>query len=535
MRRSGLVVAIIMLFVACAQVREITGGEKDSAGPALLSSDPPNYSTGFLGRRIELRFDERIRVERITDRLLVSPPLATPPAVRVAHGRDVIVELTSPLLANTTYTFGFGEVIKDLTEGNAASGVDLVVSTGDALDSLMIGGGVRHAFEGSPMKDVLVMLYDADDTAAFRSARPVYAARTDANGGFALRHLRSGDYRIAALRDQNANYRYDLPNEEIAFASDVVSPAVEHDSTRSLIVLSLFQEVGAAQRIREARVTVDGALRVLLEHAARTVALRDAERTGGTLQWTPEWNTTRDTLLLWPSDTVALSDGAFELTTDEGVLDTLRYRKRERTPFFTGLRTNQRDSEHGYQVLIEAARPIVSIDTSRFTLANDDGPVRYKLARDTTHQRRLVLTPELAPGSNAKLTILPKAVIDLFGGSNDTLRLSIGRAADRSTGTLRIGLSARSAPAGPFLLDLLDAQGRVVRRTRLAELGDPVKWERLAPGNHTLRLIADTNDSGAWDPGAWTERKQPEQVWHHGETINVRAAWDVVIDWKLDP
>ena len=69
----------------------------------------------------------------------------------------------------------------------------------------------------------------------------------------------------------------------------------------------------------------------------------------------------------------------------------------------------------------------------------------------------------------------------------------------------------------------------------MAELGDPVKWERLAPGNHTLRLIADTNDSGAWDPGAWTERKQPEQVWHHGETINVRAAWDVVIDWKLDP
>lgn len=535
MRRSGFVVAIILLFAACAQVREITGGEKDSAGPALLSSDPPNYSTRFIRRRIELRFDERVRVEHVTDRLLVSPPLTSPPEVRVTHGRDVIIELTSPLLPNTTYTFGFGEVIKDLTEGNAASGVDLVVSTGDVLDSLMISGGVRSAFEGSPTKDVLVMLYDATDTSTFRYSRPAYATRTDVNGVFALRHLRRGEYRIVALRDKNANYRYDLPNEEIAFASEVVSPGEANDSTRSPITLYVFQEVGATQRIREARVTVDGALRVLFEQPALNVALRDVERTGGVLQWTPEWSATRDTVLLWPSDTVALSDGAFQVTTDEGILDTLRYRKRERTPFFTGLRTNPRDTELGYQVLIEASRPIVSIDTSLFTLSNDDGPVRYKLTRDTTQQRQLILTPELAPGSNAKLTILPNAVTDFFGGSNDTLRLSIGRAADRSTGTLRINLSSRNAPTGPFLLDLLDTQGRVVRKTRLAELGEPITWARLSPGNHTLRLIADTNDSGAWDPGVWSEGKQPEEVWHHSETINVRAAWDVVIDWKLDP
>ena len=208
---------------------------------------------------------------------------------------------------------------------------------------------------------------------------------------------------------------------------------------------------------------------------------------------------------------------------------------RERTPFFTGLRTNQRDTELGYQVLIEASRPITSIDTSKITLANDDGSVRYALIRDTTHQRRLILAPDLAPGSNARLTLLPKAIIDLFGGSNDTLRLSIGRVADRSTGTLRINLSARSASTGPFLLDLLDTQGRVVRKTRLAGLGETITWERLSPGNHTLRLVADVNDSGAWDPGVWSEGKQPERVWRHAETINVRASWDLVIDWKLDP
>jgi hypothetical protein len=59
------------------------------------------------------------------------------------------------------------------------------------------------------------------------------------------------------------------------------------------------------------------------------------------------------------------------------------------------------------------------------------------------------------------------------------------------------------------------------------------EWERLAPGHFTLRVIADTNGNGRWDPGEWAERRQAERTWYHPEPVNVRAAWDVVVDWEV--
>jgi hypothetical protein len=107
----------------------------------------------------------------------------------------------------------------------------------------------------------------------------------------------------------------------------------------------------------------------------------------------------------------------------------------------------------------------------------------------------------------------------------------VGRAAEQRSGTLRIQLD--SLPGNDnLLLQLLDGQGRVVRETAMKE-GEPVVWERIEPGNHTLRLIDDGNGNGRWDTGVWKTRTQPEQVWYQGEVINVRAAWDLGVEWKL--
>jgi len=50
----------------------------------------------------------------------------------------------------------------------------------------------------------------------------------------------------------------------------------------------------------------------------------------------------------------------------------------------------------------------------------------------------------------------------------------------------------------------------------------------------TLRVIADSNGNGRWDTGEWSTALQPERTYYHTETVNVRAAWDVVVDWDLD-
>lgn len=529
--RSGALLAVLLL-AACAQVREITGGEKDEKGPLLKDAEPPNHSTRFNGDRILLHFNERVQVERVRDRLLVSPPLDVPPAVRVVRGTDVEILLKAPLRANTTYTFSMGEVVKDLTEGNFAAGMDYVAGTGDALDSLLVRGTVLSAFKGEPEKDVLVMLYPANDTSDFVHGRPAYATRTDAQGRFALQHLREGSYRVRALRDQNANYRYDLPNEWIAFAPEPVQASVM-DSVLPSVPLRLFQEASPVQSVREAVVLADGAWRIVFARPAERAVLKDVARSGGSLAWEPEWSTTRDTVLLWPSDTTALGDGRYEVSTEAGVLDTLRYRAARKMPYYTGLTVSMREGTTGPVARIKAARPIASFDRDRFVLEQDSAAVPFVLERDSMDRRLLVLRPELASGASATLTLLPKAVRDSYAGHNDTLRTTIGRATEQRTGTLRVTFEMTGTVHGTLLLQLLDAQGLAVRETPAA-IGDAVTWERITPGNHTLRMIEDANGNGRWDTGQWSTGLQPERVWHHREVLNVRAAWDLGILWKVE-
>lgn len=531
MVRRWWVLVLPVMIAACAQVRDLTGGDKDTQGPQLVAAEPAQLSTNFRGDRIALRFDERVKLERVRERLLISPPLETPPDVRISGARDVVIELKAPLKENTTYSFAIGEAVQDLAEGNPAAGLTYVVSTGDVVDSLMITGVVTDAFKGTGEKDVLVLVYPANDTIAFRTGRPDYATRTDSAGTFVLRHLRPGQYAVRALRDQNANYRYDLPNEEIAFANEPVEASMLDTLTRPT-ELRLFREASPVQQVREARVTADGALRMVLARPTQELSLRDISRTGGTLSWSIEWNTTRDSLLIWPSDTTALKDGNYEVRTEAGILDTVRYRPVQPMPFFVSLRSATQEVAGATVTTLVASRPLATIDPSLFSLLRDSTRTAVSVSQDSTDKRLLRLNTDLPPGSSAVLTALPKAVRDIYGGHNDTLRIGIGRAAEKSTGTLRVRLDVPPR-LGDLILQLLDQQGRVVHEKAISDPATPVVWDHLLPGNHTLRLIQDLNGNGRWDPGALRTGLQPESVWRYPETVNVRAAWDLGVDWKL--
>lgn len=532
MRATARLLIPSLLLTACAQVGDLSGGEKDSTAPRLLRSIPEQASTGFNGDRILLEFDERIQLDRVRDRLLVSPPLTTAPTVRLSGARSVEIQLNSPLEEDRTYTFSIGEAVKDLTEGNQASGLDLVFSTGDALDSLTLVGAVLNAFNGNPEKDVLVVAYTQGDTSSFRSGRPLYATRSDQLGQFVLRHLRAGSYDLHALRDKNTNYRYDLPNEEIALLDSAVVPG-PLDSTITEHLLRLFLEPSATQRVREFRVVPDGAFQVTLALAAQQAKVRDIARTGGSLNWTPEWSGRRDTVLLWPSDTTALKDGNYELALDGVVVDTLRYRPMGRMPYNTSVRTRTIDEGRDALVKMISSRPIVSYDTARMTLSVDSVPLAFTVEQDSVDQRTLTLRSTLRAGDNARLTLLPKAVRDIYGGSNDTLVSSVGRAADKATGTLRIAMVTPTEASGTYILALIDGQGRAVRSDAVNSDGATLTWERVPPGTYEVRCIVDANLNGRWDEGSLAARRLPEMVFRHPDPVNVRAGWDLRVDWVL--
>jgi hypothetical protein len=532
---SFLRLSILLLLAAgCAQVREPTGGDKDTTPPQLLHADPPNGSTHFKARRISLEFNEKVRTERVRDRLLISPPLPEDPVVRVVRGRTVTIDLPEGLKPSTTYIFGVGEAIVDMTEGNPASGLAYVVSTGAFLDSLGCFGTVVNALNGQPIKDALVLLHEAaDDSLGVRRTRPAYFTRSDEKGSFSLEHLREGAYLLYALVDKNANKRFDLPNEEIAFLSDTLLPGVP-DSLMEPLTLRLFREESAVQQLVERRVMSNGAFRVVFARPAGQVQLRDVLRTGGTLRWTQEWNKGRDTLLLWPSDTTALRAGAYALREDTTALDTLRYRPAEKMPFHVGLEALPLHPDPDLPPLVRASRPIAQVDEQRISLIRDSVPVPVRLATDTSGLRHLQVVPLDGGSGEGTLTLLPRALRDIYGGHNDTLRIRVGSGVKVEFGRLQIQWQVDSLDAdGPFLLQLLLGQDRMAREIPLEDLATPTDVDFLAPGSYTLRLIHDANANGRWDPGKLSSWTQPERVWNHAGTVNIRANWDLKVDWRI--
>ncbi len=519
---------VLVLLAACAQVRELQGGEKDTRAPRLLAAEPQSGTVRFSSERIVLRFDERIKLDRVRDRLLISPPLDKAPEVTVNGGDEVVIALRAPLAPNTTYTINIGEAITDITEGNPAAGLTYVLSTGEVLDSLWMSGTVIDAFTGEPEVEALVVLHTDTDSTGFARGRPAYFTRTDQFGGFHLKNLRAGEYRLHALQDQNANFRNDLPNERVAFMDSLVDPldSAEH-------VLRIFLPLANVQQVKEAIVQPDRCWRLVFARPIDSVALASIDRTGGSLSWSQDWNVTSDTILFWPSDTTLLNGQQFTVSDSAGVIDTITYRPMRKMPFNLDVRSAGR-SGNGVP-MISTSRPVARIDSTRALLRVDsvDTPaafLRYEGGR--------LFDVKNAPlgGSQATLVLLPGAFEDIYGGVNDTIRLSLGSSAAAQTGDLKVNLTQDSAATltGPFFVQVLNAQGGVVRTEAFDALPHVAHFAGTPAGVFTLKLIADADGDGLWSTGSLTKGRQPEQVFRQNGEVNVRAGWEVVVDWAVE-
>jgi hypothetical protein len=112
MLRHILVFCSFALVVGCAQVRPISGGEKDTTAPQVIASSPPANSILFNSNSFELVFDEYVQLRDLQKELLVSPPLKKLPKVK-ARQRSIEVSWDDTLHAQTTYIFQFGKSIAE--------------------------------------------------------------------------------------------------------------------------------------------------------------------------------------------------------------------------------------------------------------------------------------------------------------------------------------------------------------------------------------------------------------------------------------
>lgn len=217
-----LVVAVSLLPGGCANPIAPSGGPKDTLPPVLLQVIPKDSSRGFNANRITFTFNEYVDVQSIQDNLLVSPVPKTNPIVE-SKLRTVTVRIKDTLEPNTTYTFNFGNAIKDINEGNILKNFTYVFSTGRNIDSLELHGRVIVAQTGKPDSTLIVMLHRSDDDSAVIKERPRYIARLDSSGNFTFHHLPKGVFSLYALKDEGGQHRYLSKSQLFAFADERVT------------------------------------------------------------------------------------------------------------------------------------------------------------------------------------------------------------------------------------------------------------------------------------------------------------------------
>jgi len=213
---------LLLLLADCAKIGSPAGGPRDETPPIILKSKPLNRSVQFEGKSIEITFDEYIRTDELRQELVVSPPFEERPEIRM-KGKTLVIEWEEELRDSTTYTFSFGEAIKDLNEGNIMRNFEFVFSTGEYLDSLAVIGRVLKAFDLLPHEEkVFLLLYENHSDSAPLLEVPDYVGIADPNGNFLINNLRAASYRLFALQDQNRNLKYDIPEEYIGFLDSAI-------------------------------------------------------------------------------------------------------------------------------------------------------------------------------------------------------------------------------------------------------------------------------------------------------------------------
>ena len=211
----------------CANIVPPGGGPRDSTAPMLKEADPVDSAVNFSGRRIVFNFDEYVEVQNIHQELLVTPTPRITPTVD-SRLNTVTVRIRDTLEPNTTYTFDFGNAIKDINEGNVLKNFRYIFSTGPVLDSLTFAGSVILAETGKTDSTLIVMLHTKPEDSAVVNEKPRYVAKLDNKGRFIFRNLPPRTYYVYALKDDNRSLRYLDDKQLFAFGS---SPVVVSDST----------------------------------------------------------------------------------------------------------------------------------------------------------------------------------------------------------------------------------------------------------------------------------------------------------------
>lgn len=587
---SFLLLALIGAAIySCANMALPTGGAYDIDPPKVIKATPDFNTLEVKKRKIVIEFDENIKIEKPNEKVIITPPQQNMPIIK-SIGKKAVVELQDDLIDDITYTIDFTDAIVDNNEGNPLENFSLSFSTGKHIDTLMISGRVLTAENLEPVSGIYVGLHsDLTDT-VFTNQPFRRIGRTDSRGRFSVKGVAEGKYKIYALNDKNRDFKYDNPQEDIAFIDSIFipsfEPAVRQDTIYNPMDSTVIDTIKTVHYTRfmpddiVLRSFVSDFHRQYLQKSERPqphklvcyFAAPTQKPTFSLIKPIPrsqdDWyvdeiSEKNDTLTLWITDSLIYKQDSIQLKIDyirtdtlnehRWVTDTLNFnlKKKKETKskrksdkgeaqdsvqiHFMDIDTNIGQSLEIYQpIYIEFEQPLAQFDTASIKLLQLKDSlyheIKYALIKDSLNGRKFTLRKRWEPGGKYKFYIDSAAFVSRYGYINKKMEKEFQVKKLDEYGNLKFVLSGLPQDK-PVYVELLNSSDKPFRKVRVKN--NEALFMDLTPGKVYARLFIDDNEDGIWTTGDYNAKRPPEMVYYYPYVHEVRAFTDYEQTWNV--
>ena len=527
MRKIIYTILSLAIISGCAKRGSPTGGPIDSIPPVLTNANPKLNSTNFDSEEIRLTFNEFVKLDKVQDQLIISPPIEKSAyEIKPLTGvtKKVFLKFIDTLALNTTYTINFGNSIKDNNEGNPLTFFNYVFSTGETIDSLFVKGNISDAYDIDTDEYVSIHLYRIDSTlndSIIYNKRPTYISNSLDSTSYTFKNIREGKYLIIAMKDVDNNYFFDPFYDKIGFIDSLITLPKD-----SIIDFKLFKEEteliwDKPHFLNSEKIGFGYYGKLDFNKLVIDSNFPDS------VDYTFTKEIEKDTIYLWLTRNSFDSLNFNLIEKDTIKLSTVKFdRKRDTLIDSLSISAKTANVIHLRESFkLSSNIPIKKIEDSLINIRDIDSiPVKFATSLNDNLDE-IDIKFEVSPSDNYSIFILPNAIKDIKGVTNDTLQFNLVSPALEDYGNIYLDVVRNSQ--SKFILHLLNSNGNIIREYDNVNQNSTFNFDFIRPGKYTFRLIEDLNNNNLWDTGNYLKRVKPEPVYYFLSELEVRANWDL--------
>ena len=527
MRKIIYTILSLAIISGCAKRGSPTGGPIDSIPPVLVNANPKLNSTNFDSEEIRLTFDEFVKLDKVQEQLIISPPVEKSAyEIKPLTGvtKKVFLKFIDTLDINTTYTINFGNSIKDNNENNPLTFFSYTFSTGETIDSLYVKGNISDAYDIVTDEYVSIHLYRIDSTlndSIIFNKRPTYISNSLDSTSYTFKNIREGKYLIVAMKDVDNNYFFDPFYDKIGFIDSLITLPKD-----SIIDFKLFKEEteliwDKPHFLNSEKIGFGYYGKLDFNKLVIDSSLPDS------VDYTFTKEIEKDTIYLWLTRNSFDSLNFNLIEKDTTKLTTVKFdRKRDTLIDSLSISAKTANVIHLRESFkLSSNIPIKKIEDSLISIRDIDSISVAFATSLNDNLDEIDIKFEVSPSDNYRIFILPNAIRDIKGVTNDTLQFNLVSQALEDYGNIYLDVIRNSQ--SKFILHLLNSNGDIIREYNNVNQNSTFNFDYIRPGKYTFRLIEDLNDNNLWDTGNYLKRVKPEPVYYFPSELEVRANWDL--------